>query len=82
MIAITGASGHVGNNLVRKLNEKGIKPRILVHDPTTVKKALEGLDFDAYKGDVTDKDSLDRFIEGAETVLHCAAWISITSGTY
>lgn len=80
MIAITGASGHVGNNLVRMLNEKGIKPRILVHDPTNIKKALEGLDFDAYKGDVNDIDSLNAIFDGVETVLHCAAWISISPG--
>lgn len=80
MIAITGASGHVGNNLVRILNGKGIKPRILVHDPTNIKQALVGLDFDAYKGDVNDLDSLNAMFEGVDTVLHCAAWISITPG--
>ena len=80
MIAITGASGHVGNNLVRMLNEKGIKPRILVHDPTNIKKALEGLDFEAYKGDVNDIESLNAMFEGVDTVLHLAAWISITPG--
>jgi len=80
MIAITGASGHVGNNLVRKLNKKGITPRILVHNPATLKKALKGLDFEAYRGDVNDIDSLNSLFEGVETVFHCAALISISPG--
>jgi dihydroflavonol-4-reductase len=67
--------------LVRKLNEKGVRPRILVHDPTTVKKALEGLDCEVFKGDVNDIGSLLGIFEGVETVIHCAAYISITPGT-
>jgi len=80
MIAITGASGHIGNNLVRILNEKGIKPRILVHEATNVERAIEGLDYEVVKGDVNDLASLKKAFEGVETVLHCAALISISPG--
>ena len=82
MIVITGASGHVGNNLVRELNKRGIRPRILIHGETTVWKALEGLDFEEVKGDTRDLDSLKKAFEGAELVYNCAAAISIKCGVY
>lgn len=82
MIVITGATGHVGNNLVRELNKRGIKPRILVHEPTVVRKAIAGLDFEEVSGDITDADSLKKAFKGAEVVYNCAAWISITPGMY
>ena len=82
MIVITGASGHVGNNLVRELNKRGIKPRILIHEATTVWKALEGLDFEEVKGDTRDLESLKKAFEGADLVYNCAAAISIKCGVY
>lgn len=82
MIVITGATGHVGNNLIRELNKRGVRPRILVHEPTVVREAIAGLDFEEVLGDITDADSLNRAFEGADTVYNCAAWISITPGMY
>ena len=82
MIVITGASGHVGNNLVRELNKRGIKPRILIHEETTVRKAIEGLDFEEVKGDTRDLESLKKAFEGADLVYNCAAAISIKCGVY
>lgn len=82
MIVVTGATGHVGNTLVRELNKRGIKPRIVIHEPTAVMEAVKGLDYEAFNGDITDADSLSRAFKGADTVYNCAAWISITPGMY
>lgn len=82
MIVVTGASGHVGNNLIRELNRRGVKPRVVIHNPDHAEKPLEGLDFEAVNGDVTDIDSMIEAFKGAEMVYHCAAWISITPGMY
>lgn len=82
MIVVTGASGHLGNNLVRKLNEAGIKPRIFVHEPTTVRRALESLDFEEVRGDLRDFQSLKEAFKGADLVYNCAASISIMRGVY
>lgn len=82
MIVVTGASGHLGNNLVRKLNEMGIKPRILIHRLATVKKALAGLDFEGVQGDLKDLASLKEAFKGADLVYNCAAQISIMCGVY
>jgi dihydroflavonol-4-reductase len=82
MIVVTGASGHVGNNLVRELNKRGIKPRVLIHKEENAQKPLAGLECEKVRGNVTDIDSLKKAFEGAKIVYHCAAWISITPGMY
>jgi dihydroflavonol-4-reductase len=73
-IAITGASGHVGNNLCRKLLEKGYSIRgLLYHD----NKSLEGLDIETVKGDILNPESLNGLFEGIDVAIHLAAIISI-----
>jgi len=76
-VAITGASGHVGGNLVRELLSRGVRPRVLVHKDG---RALEGLDVEVFRGNVLDRKSLDPFLDGAELVYHLAARISIVPG--
>ncbi len=73
-VVVTGATGHVGANLVRTLLERGRKVRALVRDEA---RALDGLDVEQVTGDVRDRESLDRAFEGAEIVYHLAAKISI-----
>jgi dihydroflavonol-4-reductase len=80
MIVVTGASGHVGNVLVRKLLEKGKEVTILLHPPTAVRASLEGLNVKKIDGDIRDYDSLIKAFAGAEIVYHCAATISIMPG--
>lgn len=74
-VVVTGATGHVGANLVRALLDAGRKVRVLVRDDV---RALEGLDVERVEGDVRDRGSLDRAFAGAEVVYHLAARISIT----
>jgi len=73
-VVVTGASGHVGANLMRALLERGDNVRALVYERAA---ALEGLDVERVRGDVLDADSLARVFEGAERVYHLAAIISI-----
>lgn len=73
--AITGATGHLGANLIRLLLEEGRNLRVMVRDDL---RALEGLDVETVRGDVTDPGSLERLFSGADTVLHLAGRISIT----
>ena len=74
MVLVTGASGHVGANLVRALLQQGRDVRCLVHSDT---RALEGLDVQTHKGDVTSPESLTPAFRDVEVVYHCAAVISI-----
>ncbi len=73
-IVVTGASGHIGANLVRALLAKGRPLRALVH---TDRRALAGLDIETCEGDICEPDSLFRAFHGAEVVYHLAATISL-----
>jgi dihydroflavonol-4-reductase len=73
-VAVTGASGHVGGNLVRALLAQGREVRVLARRD---RRALDGLDVQVIEGDLFDDDALARLVEGAETVFHLAARISI-----
>ncbi len=74
-VVVTGASGHLGGNLVRALLAQGRKVRALVHRGT---RAVDGLDVEIIRGDLADLNSLKRAFEGAEVVYHAAALISLT----
>ncbi len=73
-IVVTGASGHVGANLVRLLLQRNQNVRVLVHKDSA---ALDGLDVDIARGDVRDVRSLVRAFSGCDTVFHLAALISL-----
>ena len=62
---VTGANGHLGNNLVRSLIEKGIPVRASVRNIKN-KKALESLDCEVVQSDITNKQSLVRALQGVD----------------
>ena len=49
LVAVTGATGHIGANLVRALVARGDKVRALVHDD---ERALEGVPVEKVRADV------------------------------
>lgn len=63
---VTGANGHLGNNLVRLLIDKGIPVRASVRNSKN-KEPFVGLDCEVVQSDITDKQSLIRALEGVET---------------
>jgi dihydroflavonol-4-reductase len=73
-VVVTGATGHIGANLVRALIAEGHPTRSLVHVNC---RAIEGLDTEVIQGDVRDRESLFRAFDGAEVVYHLAASISL-----
>jgi len=80
MLAIvTGASGHLGANLVRALVLRGWQVRVLVHRRT---RALDGVDVERVSGDILNKESLGQAFTGVDVVFHLAAHISIVSRDY
>lgn len=74
MVLVTGASGHIGGNLVRALLKEGRKVRALVRKD---RRALEGLDVEFVTGDVLDTDSIAKAVKGCDTVYHLGAVISV-----
>lgn len=79
LTVVTGASGHVGNTLVRALLAQGRRVRVLIHHNAA---SLEGLDVERVLGDVGDLSSLKYAFEGAAVVYHLAAVISIEDGCW
>jgi dihydroflavonol-4-reductase len=79
MIVITGATGHLGNVLVRKLAKQKMKIRAMVLPGEDI-SSLEGLEIEKIEGNVCFPDSLRRAFKGADTVYHCAGIISILPG--
>lgn len=73
-VLVTGAAGHVGNNVVRALLTHGRTVRVLVHSTSPT---LDGLDVEKIRGDILDRGSLDGAFEDIEAAYHCAALVSI-----
>ncbi len=79
MILVTGATGHIGNVLVRELLARNKKVRVLTL-PSEDISSLDGLDVDITEGDIRQVGSLIRAFIGCEVVFHLAGIISILPG--
>jgi dihydroflavonol-4-reductase len=79
MYLVTGATGHIGNVLVRKLLEQGEKVRALLWRGEDT-RPLDGLDVEKIEGDVLDLSSLWEPFRGVRGVFHLAGVISILPG--
>lgn len=79
MILITGASGHIGNVLVRLLYEKGYHDlRLLVYKSDI--KYLEPYVKEVVRGDVRDPEAVSKAVAGCTDVFHVAGMIQVASG--
>ncbi|MCY4127927.1 MAG: NAD-dependent epimerase/dehydratase family protein [Gammaproteobacteria bacterium] len=78
-VLVTGSSGHVGANLVRKLLEEGIKVRVLLQSRGG-NEALENLDVERVYADIRDIKATRKALEGCLGVYHCAAKVSTIDG--
>ena len=79
MWLLTGATGHIGNVLVRKLLRRGEKVRALI-PANESRDPLKGLDVEALEGDVLDLDSVFASLRGIRGIFHLAGVISIMPG--
>ena len=73
-VAVTGASGHIGNCLVRELLKKGDHVKVLVHN---FENDLAQMDVEMIRGNLLDIESLKKLCEGVEVVFHLAARIAL-----
>jgi dihydroflavonol-4-reductase len=74
-VAVTGASGHVGSNLIRALIKQGHHVKALFYKDS---RGFNGLEIETIKGDLMDKNSLHQLFDDCEIVFHLAAQISIS----
>jgi dihydroflavonol-4-reductase len=81
MIIVTGATGHLGNVLVKRLVKDGHEVGILVHNKPP-QEVFGDLPIKVFIGDVTDETTLIEPFKNADVVYHMAAKISISSGEF
>ena len=73
---VTGATGLVGNNVVRQLLGRNLGVRVLVRSESAVgDTALAGLPVDRVSGGLGDEAALDRALDGVSCVIHSAAFV-------
>ncbi len=74
IVAITGANGHIGNNLCRVFIKKGYSVKALINRNDY---ALKGLNLIKIKGSLSDIEALENLVKDTDYVIHTAAAISI-----
>ena len=75
-ILVTGATGLVGNNIVRLLLEQGKSVRAMVRKNCDSRPLAE-LDVDVRIGDLEDPTSIEAACQGVSAVIHSAALVHI-----
>jgi uncharacterized protein YbjT (DUF2867 family) len=81
MILVTGASGYVGNNLVRRLIQAEKPVRAMVHSRAKAEARLADVRdrVEIVAGDVTRRDTLAPALDGVDAVVHLVA-VAIEKG--
>jgi dihydroflavonol-4-reductase len=73
---VTGGTGFIGVHLVKELARRGDELRLLVREESDT-DALGGIEWEPAIGDVTDRDSVRKAMEGVERVFHVAGTTSM-----
>ena len=69
---VTGANGHLGNNLIRELLKRGEYVRAGVRN-LVEREPFEGLNCEIVYADLLDKESLKKALEGVDVLYQVAA---------
>lgn len=72
-IAITGLTGFLGHYVAKKLSERDVQIKALIRNTSNT---LHLKDYEKkiafIQGDMTDKETLKKFVQGADVVIHMA----------
>ena len=71
-VLVTGATGFIGGNLARLLLRRGYRVRALVR-PGSNTLTIQDTGIEKVEGDILDRGSVDRAVQGCQAVFHCAA---------
>ncbi len=74
-VALTGAAGHLGAALLQELSKRKIPANILVRDNDL--RAIDNIQVEIVKGDMLQAGILKTLMQDCDTVIHCAALISV-----
>jgi nucleoside-diphosphate-sugar epimerase len=69
---VTGATGFIGIEVVRKLRERGDQVAALVRTPAKADR-MRALGCEIVEGDLSDDDAIRRGVQGADAVFHIGA---------
>ena len=75
---VTGATGHLGNVVVKMLLANNYNVKVLVLNGEDI-SPIEGLNIEIKYGDVRDKEFLKENITGTDIVVHMAGVIDVSS---
>jgi len=75
-VFLTGASGFIGGHLVDHLHKAGHRVTALVRRPEAAQH-LQQRGVILAPGDLTDRDSVRRGMQGTDAVIHTAAWYKV-----
>ena len=70
---VTGGAGFVGVNLIRLLASRGIAVRVLDDLSQGRRTDLDGLGADLVVGDIRERATVERALDGVDVVVHLAA---------
>lgn len=76
-ILVTGGTGLLGNNAVRRALVAGHEVVALVRDPAAARPCFAGLDVRLVAGDVCDADAVRRAADGCDGLIHSAGIIHV-----
>ena len=71
LIAITGATGFIGQTICRVLHTAGFGIRILARSPQRI-NGLAACVKEVVQGDLHDRQALTALVAGTGAVIHCA----------
>ena len=75
MILLTGANGHLGANLLRRLLRDGEPVRVLLR-PQSDNSTVDGLAVERAYGDLRDPKTVEDAVRGCGRIYHAAAMVS------
>ena len=78
-VVVTGASGHIGANLVQAMLERGWHVRALVR---AHRHPIDKLDVETVEGDIRSPESLYHAFRGTDVVYHLAGYISLSANEW
>ena len=74
-VLVTGATGLVGNNVVRMLVSRGESVRAFVRSRKVAERCLAGLPVETIEGTLEDEGGVQSAVDGARVVIHAAAMV-------
>jgi NADH dehydrogenase len=79
VILVTGATGFVGSEILRRASRRGWRARGLARHPDRAEPLGRLPHVELFRGDVTDPAGLDEAMEGVTSVIHLVGIIAATN---